>query len=399
MLIYSSNPYAFRSPLLSGEDRRFNWEGRVASREVLRSMELELEQLNPKACKTYMFGNEGRRVVIVDPVLDEVDTYMHLLEDRKLDLEAILETHTHADHISGAAALQDRTGAELFMHENAPATCLGSENRFGDGDILELAGVDVEVIYTPGHTRDSVSFLLPGMLLSGDALFLDEGGAGRDDLPGGDAGAHYETLNKFLKLDDSLVVYPAHDYRERLPSSLAIQKDSNPHLKKAMGSKEEFIDYITNLKLGPADWMKDVLKANYACALEPGDVWIPADQSSCEVKGTLNLGTNEQIVESMTVRELKARMELNDEMLLLDVREPFEINGALGKIDGIKNIPITQLTSKLNDLMHFKDKPVVSICKIGGRSFTAGQILKQEGFKQVYYLEGGMIAWNNAHAS
>lgn len=357
------------------------------------------EQLNPGACKTYLLGNDGNDVVMVDPVLDEVDRYMAMLAERGLQLVAILETHTHADHISGAAALQDRTGAAVHMHELAPATCVGSEARFAGGDRLGLAGIPFDVLHTPGHTRDSVTFVVPGAVLTGDALFLDDGGAGRDDLPGGDPAAHYDTLRKLLDLDEALIVHPAHEYRNRQPSSLKQQKTSNPHLVKAMtGSKGAFVDYITNLKLGPADWMHDVLQANYACSMDPAAAWIPADSSSCEVKGTMSLGANEQEVPAVTPRALRELLDEGD-VVLLDVREPFELDEPLGALDGIVNVPVTRVAADLASLERYKDKHVVSICKMGGRSFTAGQILKQAGFRDVRYLEGGMIAWRNAFGS
>jgi hypothetical protein len=110
-------------------------------------------------------------------------------------------------------------------------------------------------LHLPNHPKDG--------FLTGDALFLDEGGAGRDDLAGGDAAAHWESLQRILLLSENLIVCPAHDYRRREPSSLAEQKRRNPHMKPR--TKEEFVRYVEDLKLGPADWMKDVLKANYTC--------------------------------------------------------------------------------------------------------------------------------------
>ncbi|MHA1681317.1 MAG: MBL fold metallo-hydrolase [Promethearchaeota archaeon] len=369
-------------------------------------MEYIFEQLNARIevdrrssssyCKTYLFGSDGM-VAIVDPVLDEVNNYIALLEMKKITLTHIFETHTHADHISGAAAMKDRTGASLVMHVKAPVKCAEVESRVRGGDEFIVAGVPVRVIHTPGHTKDSISLVLPGKVLTGDALFLDEGGGGRDDLPGGDPGDHYDSLQKLMSLDGGLIVYPAHDYRDKEPSSLDSQRDTNPHVKKAMGSRDGFIDYITNLKLGPADWMKSVLTANYACALDPGDVWVPADASSCEVKGTLDFGANMQTVDPITPRDLRERLDMGRDMILLDVRESFELSGPLGKLDNVVNISITSLAGKLGELGNERGKEIVTICKIGGRSFTAGQILKQKGFKDVVYLEGGMIGWRNAY--
>ncbi len=355
------------------------------------------EQLNPGSCKTYMLGNHGNDVAIVDPVLDELPMYISLLEKRGLRLTHVVETHTHADHISGAAALIDNTGATLVMHENAPAKCMHDADRIKNGQELVIAGVPVKFLFTPGHTNDSVSLIIPGKVLTGDALFLDDGGAGRDDLPGGDPGDHWETIQKFMALPESLVVYPAHDYRMREPSTLATQKRTNPHMQPR--TREQFIDYITELKLGPADWMKDVLAANYACAMDVSAAWVPVDSSSCEVKGTLSAGVNEQEVNALTPRELKEMLSSRGGFagpVLIDVRDAAEIKQPPGTLEGIINVPITQLASSVPSLEKYKDEHVVVICKIGGRSFTGAQILKQAGFKNVEYLEGGMVAWRNA---
>jgi sulfur dioxygenase len=219
-----------------------------------------------------------------------VKDYLEVLHKNEYELGHVIDTHTHADHISGASPLRDLTGCHYVMHEAAPAQC--PDLRVSDGSRLELfQNLSIEVIHTPGHTKDSICLVLPARILTGDTLFLDDGGAGRDDLPGGDPGAHYASLQRLSALPEHLIVHPAHDYRNRSPSTLGQQKHTNPHLQKR--SKEAFIQYLEDLRLGPADWMKDVLKANYACAGDPKAAWIPADAPACEVKGTLLPGVNE----------------------------------------------------------------------------------------------------------
>jgi rhodanese-related sulfurtransferase len=250
----------------------------------------------------------------------------------------------------------------------------------------------MNVLYTPGHTKDSISLILPGRILTGDALFLDDGGAGRDDLPGGDPNEHWETLEKFRTLPENLIVFPAHEYRNREPTSLSRQKLSNPHLKQ--NTREQFISYIEDLKLGPADWMKDVLKANYSCARDPKSAWIPVDMPACEVKGTLDSGVNEIDVTSITAQKLFDRINSGDAPILLDVREEQELMGELGHIQNIIHIPITKLTSKLDELEINNEKEIITICRSGARAFTAAQIMKQVGFQKVLVLDGGMMKWN-----
>ena len=353
-------------------------------------MSLYVKQLNPHACRSYLVGREGSaEVALIDPVLDHLDDYRELLEREGLSLVRVIDTHTHADHISGAAALKDMMDCSYVMHEAAPAHC--AEARVADGDTLDLLGASVRIVHTPGHTRDSICLVFPEWVFTGDALFLDDGGAGRDDLPGGDPGAHWESLRKLEALPEELVVLPAHDYRGRKPSSLKRQKSTNPHLKPR--SRPEFVQYLEDLRLGPADWMKDVLEANYACAQDPKAAWIPVDTPACEVKGTMEAGVNEIEVESIAVPELKRRLKSGEDPVLLDVREEYELNSELGHLDGIVHIPIGHLAHRLEELEELSGREIVTVCRSGARAHTAAQILRQAGFPRVRVLEGGMIAW------
>ena len=356
-------------------------------------MEMIFRQLNPHACRTYLLGRAGGKLVaVVDPVLEHVTDTLDLLKQKDLTLTHVIDTHTHADHISGAAALRDETGCEYAAHTQAPARCVTL--RIEDGQELDIAGIPVRVMHTPGHTRDSISLLLADRILTGDTLFLDDGGAGRDDLPGGDPGEHWESLQRMLAQPNHLIVHPAHEYRHRKPSSLADQRVRNPHLKPR--SKQEFIHYIEDLKLGPADWMKDVLRANYACARDPKAAWIPIDVPACEVKGTLGHGVNDQQVATIAPQDLMARLDAGEAPILLDVRESSELGGELGHIRGIKHIPIGSLSTRLAELEADACKDIITVCRSGGRGHTAAQILMQAGFPRVMVLHGGMAAWKSA---
>ncbi len=355
-------------------------------------MELIFRQLNPHACRTYLVGGKSSsEVVLIDPVLEHVAQYIELLEKENLTLTHVIDTHTHADHISGSAALKDLTDCEYVMHTKAPSHCVTF--RVTDGFECHVAGIPVKVMHSPGHTKDSISLILPDRILTGDVLFLDDGGAGRDDLPGGDPAEHWDSLQRILGLPEHLIVYPAHEYRDRKPSSLGEQKQRNPHLQPQ--TKAAYIQYVEDLKLGPADWMKDVLKANYACARDPRAAWIPVDLPACEVKGTLEVGVNDQQVATMPVVELKLRLDADRSPLLLDVREPKELQHD-GHLPGVTNIPISSLNSRLSELNAHKNEEIVTICRSGGRAHTAAQILMEEGFDRVYVLNGGMKAWKNA---
>ena len=363
------------------------------------SMHLTCRQLNPGPCKTYMIGNDKTAdIVLIDPVIDRINEYREMIAAGGHTLVLVIDTHTHADHISGGGSLRDFFDCEYAMHLLSPVKC--ATDHLDDGRELRLFDtVSVKVLHAPGHTRDSVCLVFPEWVFTGDALFLDDGGAGRDDLPGGDAGAHWETLRKLHALEETLVVYPAHDYRNRQPSSLGRQKKTNPHLVKALEGKEEFVRYLEDLKLGPADWMKDVLKANYACARDPKAAWIPVDLPACEIKGTMRTGVNDVVVVTIAPEQLRMNLEAGDAPLLLDVREKGELDGPLGHIDGCIHIPIGSLTVRLGELEPYREREIVTVCRSGGRAATAAQILTAAGFSTVTVLEGGMLGWNEMSAA
>ena len=356
-------------------------------------MDLVFRQLNPHACRSYLIAaTQSEEAILIDPVLEHVAEYLKLLAEQHLKLTHVIDTHTHADHLSGAAALKDQTNCEYVMHTTAPAHCVSF--RVSDGFECHLADTLVKVLHTPGHTQDSITLIFPDRVFVGDALFLDDGGAGRDDLPGGDPAAHWESLTKLLTLPEELIVYPAHEYRNRQPSSLGQQKRTNPFLKPR--TKEEYVRFLEDLKLGPAEWMKDVLKANYHCARDPKASWIPVDAPACEVKGTLAHGANDLQVASIPPGKLKLKLEERQQLLLLDLREVNELKGELGHIDGVRHIPIATLPNNLEALAAYRESQIVTVCRSGGRAHSAAQILMQAGFKNVYVLAGGMTAWRNA---
>jgi glyoxylase-like metal-dependent hydrolase (beta-lactamase superfamily II)/rhodanese-related sulfurtransferase len=350
-------------------------------------------QLNPGSCRTYLIADEkSKEAILVDPVLEHVQDYIKTIEQQKLTLTHVIDTHTHADHISGGAALKDQLTCEYVMHAQAPARCVTV--HLTDGFECRLGTMPVKVLSTPGHTRDSVTLILPDRVLTGDVLFLDDAGAGRTDLPGGDPAEHWDSLQRILGLPDHLVVYPAHEYRNRQPSTLKQQKQSNPNLQPR--SKQAYLDYLEGLTLGPAEWMKDVLNANYACARDPKAAWIPADVPACEVKGTLAQGANDQLVAGIPPDHVARVLEGENPPVLLDVRNPEELTEDLGHLREIINIPVTELARRLGELERLQGREIVVVCKSGGRAHTAAQILMQAGFPKVHVMTGGMTAWKQA---
>lgn len=350
------------------------------------------KQLNDDACKTYVIANEKtKEAVLIDPVIIYQDKYTDFLNDNGLKLTHVIDTHTHADHISAGSSLVESTGCEYVMFEKAPAKCVTL--RVSEGDILEAAGQKFKFLHTPGHTRDSLSMITDNLFFTGDFLFLDDGGAGRDDLPGGDPAAHWDSFQKLNDLPDELIVYPAHDYRDRKPTKLRKQKIENPHLKAR--TKNEFVAYIEDLKLGPADWMADVLKANYSCSTDPDAAYIPKDSPACEVMGTLDPALENISVNYISFSKLADKLS-EDNTTIIDVREAYELNDELGHIKGALNMPMGHLMAKIHKSDIRKDADIVLVCRSGARAETAARELINDGYLNISVLMGGMIAWREA---
>jgi rhodanese-related sulfurtransferase len=299
----------------------------------------------------------------------------------------VIDTHTHADHISGARALNDRTGARYVMFNKTPLGCV--DIKVDEEDRFDLGDIPIRFIYTPGHTKDSMTLLLPDRILTGDVLFI--GGAGRTDLLGGDPGEHYDSLfNKLKPLDDSLLVYPAHDYHNKTYSTLGDEKKYNDHLQER--TREEYVTWLKSMRAPTPEWMKEVLQANYSCAISPKEVWKPVDEATCEVGvGAVTGGVNMQEVPEIGVDEFSQKLSSDQPPLLLDVRQPEEYN--LDHILGSKLIPLGELTKHLEELEQYKDQEIITICRSGGRSATAASILAQSDFTDVFSLKGGMLEW------
>ena len=216
-----------------------------------------------RGCLGYVVADpDTRTAAIVDPEVEMVEPILDYVFEHGLKPVYVVDTHTHADHVSGARELKAKTTARIVMHEEAPATCVDS--RVEDGDRLHLGVLPMKFLHTPGHAKDLVSVTLPGRVLTADALLI--GSCGRTDLPNGNAVRQYHTLYyTYRALPDELLVYPGHDYEGRERSTLGEEKESNP--KMLFASEEEFVEYMERenpAKLTPVYHLADALKANMA---------------------------------------------------------------------------------------------------------------------------------------
>jgi glyoxylase-like metal-dependent hydrolase (beta-lactamase superfamily II) len=210
---------------------------------------------------TYLIADENTRAaILVDPVLEQVDRDMQLLNELGLNLKYCLETHIHADHITGTAKLRELTGCRGIVPEHANAVC--ADRFMHDGEILEMDGIRVEAIATPGHTDSHLAFLVNGThLLSGDALLIR--GCGRTDFQSGDPGMMYDSLQRLLALPAETLVYPGHDYKGRTVSTIGEEKRLNPRL--AGKNREQFIDLMNHLNLPNPKKIMEAVPANEEC--------------------------------------------------------------------------------------------------------------------------------------
>src|SRR5438132_11129808 len=227
-------------------------------------------QLFDSVSSTYTYviaSRRGGEALIIDPVLEKVDRYIQLVEQLDLKLVKAVDTHLHADHLTGLGALRDRTHCVTVMGEHSKVDVVSM--RVADGDQLQIEGVNLDVLYTPGHTDDSYSFLLGDRVFTGDTLLIR--GTGRTDFQNGDPRAQYESIfGRLLKLPDETLVYPAHDYKGDTVSTIGEEKAFNPRLR--VKSIDEYVDLMNNLHLPNPKMMDVAIPANMKVGLAQDEV-------------------------------------------------------------------------------------------------------------------------------
>ena len=210
-----------------------------------------LKQLFDQKSSTYTYliaSSKGREALIIDPVLENVENYIKLLTNLDLRLVKVIDTHIHADHITGAGKLKDNTKCITIMGNHTPANAV--EMKVNDDEVIELDKLKLRALYTPGHTSDSFSFLMDNYLFSGDTLLIN--GTGRTDFQNGSAKDAYNSIfNKLLKLPDETLLYPAHDYKGEKVSTIGKEKKFNPRLQ--VSSADEYTEIMKNLNLKKPD--------------------------------------------------------------------------------------------------------------------------------------------------
>jgi sulfur dioxygenase len=330
---------------------------------------------------TYLLGDdESRQAVLVDPVFEQVNRDAALIRELNLELLCTLDTHVHADHVTGAWLLKDRLGSRILLGKQGGAT--GADRYLEQGDRITFGKRYLEARATPGHTDSCMTYVLDdeSRAFTGDALLIR--GAGRTDFQQGDPGRLYQSVHtQIFTLPATCLLYPAHDYRGLTATSVAEEREFNPRLGGAL-SENDFTGYMNNLGLPHPKQMDIAVPANLNCGRP--DKAQSQDSDTDWAPLNLTFAGILEIQPEWVEDHLK-------EVLVLDVREPEEFDGPLGHIPGATLIPLGSLSKQMNEVS--RSKPVVTICRAGGRSARASLMLKQTGFKKVANMAGGMLRW------
>src|SRR3954466_2934836 len=325
---------------------------------------------------TYLLASRhGGEALIIDPVLEKVERYIQLVNELDLKLVKAVDTHLHADHITGLGALRDRTQCITVMGERSNVDVVSM--RLAEGDQLTIEGVDLDVLYTPGHTDDSYSFLMQDRVFTGDTLLIR--GTGRTDFQNGDARMQYESLfGKLLKLPDDTLVYPAHDYKGDTVSTIGEEKAYNPRLQ--VKSVDEYVALMNNLKLANPKMMDVAIPANMKVGLHQEEVarrgWAVSAAQALGLVG-------------------------KPEIALIDLRERSE-RDRHGAIPGSMHVPYPSLQETiasggmLHELAKSTSKRLLFYCAFGERSAMAVQAAQDAGLASACHIQGGIDAWKKA---
>lgn len=330
---------------------------------------------------TYLLGcSVAREAVLIDTVFEQVRRDAALVAELGLTLTWTLDTHVHADHVTGAWLLKQRLGSRIALADASGAT--GADRMLHDGDRVEFGKRALEVRATPGHTNGCVTYVLDdeSMAFTGDCLLIR--GSGRTDFQQGDPRALYRSVrSRIFSLPESCLLYPAHDYRGLTVSSVAEEKKFNPRLGGEVG-ESDYVGYMKNLDLPHPKKIDEAVPANLRCG-QPGNETTAAEEPAWAPLRFTFSGVWE--VEPHWLEENLASVHV------LDVREPDEFAGPLGHIRGATLVPLGDLAARAKELA--KDKPIVAVCRAGSRSAHATAILQKAGVTDVANLPGGMLRW------
>jgi sulfur dioxygenase len=339
-------------------------------------------QLFDQVSSTYTYllaDEETREAVLIDPVFEQHARDAALIRELGLRLVATLDTHCHADHVTGAWLMQAAMGSKIGL-----AAAYGAANvdlPLAHGDLIRFGREALEVRATPGHTDGCLSFVTADhtRVFTGDALLVR--GAGRTDFQHGDAHRLFASIrDQLFTLPDACVVCPAHDYEGRTSSTIGEERAFNPRIGGG-AQEEDFVVYMRNLALPHPKQLAIAVPANLRAG-EPEDGRAPAVPAWGPVVTTY--AGFPEIAPEWVARH-------REQLRVLDVRTPHEVSGELGRLAGAQLIPLDELRARVGEVP--EDKPVVTVCQTGRRSAMATAILRQAGRNRVANIAGGMVRW------
>lgn len=333
------------------------------------------EQIRSNACLSYLIAcEETGNAMVVDPVIDKIERYLSIAARDGLHIQYVLDTHTHADHFSASHELARKVGAAVIMHRSSAAPFV--DIRVDDGETIIVGELRLVVMYTPGHTADSICVLLPDRVLTGDALLINA--TGRTDLPSGDPSQLYDSLfGRLLTLSPELKVFPGHDYHGKHSSTLGQEIAANPRLQKK--ERADFIEQMRALDLEMPRHLTEALRTN---------------RSGGKTISQLIHAAGER-VSFMSMDEVRRRIEgPGDDLVLLDVRERDAY--VAGHIPGAMHIARGQLELKVNERLPDPTQRIVVYCDYGKISTLAAATLRDLGYSRAVALDGGYSTWQES---
>ena len=337
---------------------------------------------------TYLLADiDARQAVLIDTVREQVDRDAQIIEELGFALVATIETHVHADHVTGAWLLKQRFGSQIIYPETSGIE--GADRLVGQGEAITFGRHSLEVRLTPGHTDGCATYVAVTdddrrLAFTGDALLIR--GSGRTDFQQGDPRKLYRSVwDQILSLPEKTTLYPGHDYKGRTATSVCEEKLFNPRLGRDQ-SEDQFVEIMENLNLPYPKRIDQALPANQKLGRVDGDPEITArpDLWATVVRSP----TGAPHVDTQWVADH------GDEVRLVDVRQPDEFVGPLGHIEGSELVPLADLPA--NATSWDRDQPIVLICRSSGRSDRAAIALENLGFRRVASMVGGMMAWQTA---
>ncbi|TFZ00436.1 MBL fold metallo-hydrolase [Ramlibacter henchirensis] len=333
------------------------------------------EQVAAGGCRSYLVGcPDTCAAAVIDPEASQVDRYLALAARDGLRIRYVIDTHTHADHFSAGKQLARKVDAPVVMHRQSTVPTV--DMRVDDGDMVIVGKLRLQVLHTPGHTRDSMCLHVADRVFTGDTLLI--GGTGRTDLPTGDSSALYDSLfGKLLRLDPATLVFPAHEYKGRDHTTLGQELASNPRLQ--VREREAFIELMSSLNLAMPDHITEALRTN----LSGGKT---VAQMLAEAAATVPFMSMQQLQQRIGARD--------DELIVLDVREREAWEA--GHIPGARLLPRGQLELRVNEELPDPTSRIVTCCEFGRISTLAAATLREMGFQRAVALDGGMKAWREA---